>query len=548
MDSVVSSMGEIYPELVVEQERAAKILKIEEERFGRTLQQGMRILDEILDGLRSSGEKTIPGGEVFKLYDTFGFPVDLVRDIALDSGFVVDEQGFHEAMEAQRERARASWVGEEEAIAAIYREVSSEIGGTEFVGYETLESESVVKAIIKDGKVVEEVAEGQEAEVLLDKTPFYGESGGQVGDSGVMFSDDVRLKVLDTQKPLEETYSHHVRVEKGPLKVWSKLKVKVDGEMRGAVMRNHTATHLLQAALRSILGEHVKQAGSYVEPDRLRFDFTHFSSVGDEELASIEDIVNEKVMENIDLETRVTDMEGAIEAGALALFGEKYGEKVRVVSIPHVSRELCGGTHCRATGDIGLFRIKSEGSVASGIRRIEAVTGSNALKSVREEREEIRSIGAMLKAPESPSERVKALLEEMKELQRESEKLKGATFKDVSAELIGNAVSVNGVKVVAAKLDGIAQKDLRGLADSVRDRLGSGVIVLASVLEEQAALVAMVTKDLTKKYNAGKILKAVADAAGGRGGGKPDMAQGGTKELQRLDSALESVYDIVKEQ
>jgi alanyl-tRNA synthetase len=274
---------------------------------------------------------------------------------------VVDEKGFHEAMEAQRERARASWVGEEEAIASIYREVLSEAGKTGFVGHETLESDSVVRAIIRDGKVVEEVPEGQEAEVFLDKTPFYGESGGQVGDTGVMYSNDVRLAVLDTKKPLEDMHSHHVRVEKGPLRVWAKLTCRVDGERKRAIMRNHTATHLLQAALRSVLGEHVKQAGSLVEPDRLRFDFTHFSSVDEEELSNVEEAVNEKVMENIVLRTTESDMEEAVESGAMALFGEKYGEKVRVVDIADFSRELCGGTHTESTGEIGIFRSYGQG-------------------------------------------------------------------------------------------------------------------------------------------------------------------------------------------
>jgi alanyl-tRNA synthetase len=546
LDAVVESMGEVYPELAEERDRAARVLLIEEERFAHTLAQGMRILDDVLAGMRRGGKTTIPGEEAFRLYDTFGFPMDLLRDIALDSDLRVDEAGFHEAMEAQRERARASWVGEEEGIAAIYREVLAEAGRSEFVGYKTLETDSVVRAVIRDGAVVEEVPEGGEAEVILDRTPFYGESGGQVGDTGVMSGGAVRLEVLDTMRPLEDLPSHRVRVKKGTLRVWDRLRCRVDAERRRDIMRNHTATHLLQSALRTVLGEHVKQAGSLVDPERLRFDFTHFSGVDEDELRQVEELVNEKVMENIPLETQVTSAEEAVASGATALFGEKYGEEVRVVGIPGFSRELCGGTHCGATGDIGLFRVASEGSVASGIRRIEALTGRAAMGRAREERDELRAIGTLLKAPEHPVRRVEQLLEEMKELEREREKLKGAGFKDVSAEIAGRAREVDGVRVVAEKLEGVEQKDLRGLADNVRDRLGSGVIVLASVVGDQAALLAMVTSDLTDRLKAGGILKAVAEAAGGRGGGKPEMAQGGTRELGKLDSALQSVYDIVK--
>jgi alanyl-tRNA synthetase len=547
LDAVVSSMGETYPELVEEKERTAKVLKIEEERFTRTLEQGMRILDEVLKKMKATGENTIPGDEVFKLYDTFGFPVDLVRDIALDSGLRMDEQGFNSAMETQRERARASWVGEETAIASIYREVLSEAGKTEFVGYDTIESDSVVKAIIREGHAVEEVQEGSEAEVFLDVTPFYGESGGQVGDRGLMYSDDLRIEVLDTKKPVDDMYSHHVKVKAGTLRVWAKLKCKVDVERRKDIQRNHTATHILQAALRSVLGDHIKQAGSLVEPDRLRFDFTHFSAVDPNELSAVEDIVNEKIMENTSVETSQSDIEEALKAGAIALFGEKYGEKVRIVGVHGFSSELCGGTHCDATGEIGPFRILSEGSVASGIRRIEAITGSAALALMKIDQEELIKIGEMLRSSDKkPSAMVESLLDELKRLHKEQDKIKSVVAKDIATSLLENIREVNSVKVISSKVEGLSQKDLRELADNVRDRLNSGVLVLASVFEGQAMFVAMVTKDLINKFSAGNILKAVAHSAGGRGGGKPEMAQGGTKELEKLDSALEAVYEIVK--
>jgi alanyl-tRNA synthetase len=519
------------------------------------------MLDDLLDSLRKSGDKTIPGEEVFKLYDTYGFPLDLVKDIALDSGLAIDEGGFHNAMEAQRERARASWVGEDEALSTVYRELLSEVGPSEFLGYETLESDSTVKAIVQDGKAVVEVREGEECEVFLDRTPFYAESGGQVGDAGALFSEEVRLEVVDTKKPVEGLHSHVVRIRKGPLRVWMKVRARVDAERRRDIMRNHTATHLMQAALRSVLGEHVKQAGSLVEPGRLRFDFTHFSAVEKEELSSIEELVNDKVMEDLEVNATVTDMDEAIKSGAMALFGEKYGEEVRVLEIADFSRELCGGTHCGRTGEIGPFVISSEGSVASGIRRIEALTGRNALAAMKAERKEFEKVGAELKIPlpsigayltdavsEPPSEKARQLSDEIKGLQREKEKAKVAGMKDMSLEIAQSAKTLDGFKVVSCRVSGLGQKDLRGLADNVRDRLGSGVLVLASENEGQALFLAMVTKDLTRRLSAGKILKEVASRSGGRGGGKPDMAQGGTKDLDKLDSALESVYDIVKGQ
>jgi len=505
----------------------------------------MKILDGILEAVRRSGGKVIPGGEIFRLYDTYGFPLDLVRDVARDGGLEMDEAGFQAAMDAQRERARASWVGQEEAVAPIYRELESEIGGTEFVGYETLESDAVVKAVVRGGRVVEEVAEGGEAEVFLDRTPFYGEAGGQVGDTGHIHGEGLRLLVMDTKKPLDGMHSHHVRVEKGRLRVWARVKCRVDADRRRAIMRNHTATHLLQAALRGALGEHVKQAGSLVEPERLRFDFTHFSGLEEGELRAVEETVNEKIMENLRVEARESDIKEAVASGAIALFGEKYGEKVRTISVEGFSRELCGGTHVGATGEIGLFVIASEGSVASGIRRIEAVTGRAALERVRREREELEAVERMLRTSE-PVPRLRELLDEVKELERERERLKGSQARDVAREIAGEAREVDGLKVVARKLQGLDQKELRTLADNVRDRLGSGVVVLASEKDGQAALLAMVTKDLTGSLKAGDILKAVAAAAGGRGGGKADMAQGGTRELDKLDSALQTVYDMVK--
>jgi alanyl-tRNA synthetase len=550
MDSVVNSMGDIYPELIHEKERSSKVLMFEEERFTKTLEQGMKILDDIIDRLKKTGEQTIPGEELFKLYDTYGFPLDLARDIAMDNHLFIDEEGFHREMEIQRERARASWIGEDEAIASIYKELHAELGETEFIGYDTLEADAVIKAILKNGKVVTEIVEGDEAELFLDRTPFYGESGGQVGDVGIIQKSEVGViseaEVIDTKKEAG-LHSHVVRIKRGNFKVWDRVKCAVDREKRLSTARNHTATHILHTALRTVIGEHVKQAGSLVSPEKMRFDFAHFYPLEQKEIENIEGIVNYKILENIMVETEITDMQSAVKAGVTALFGEKYGEKVRVIRVPGFSAELCGGTHCRATGDIGLFIIISEGSVASGIRRIEALTGKAAFDYLRQRSSELGRIASILKT-DSPYERVEKLLGDMRELDKEIEILKSKMASQNSLSMLDKVKSIDGVNVLSYRVDNLQQKDLRVLADNIRDRLGSGIILLASALDGQASMVAMVTKDLVKKYSAGEILKNIAAMAGGRGGGKAEMAQGGTKEIEKLDNALNAVYDLVKQQ
>ena len=544
MGSVSDAMGDVYPELVQERDRSSKVLLFEEERFTRTLDQGMRLLDDAISKLKQSGGKVIPGEELFKLYDTFGFPLDLARDIAMDNHLHIDEDGFNREMQLQRERARASWVGEEEAIATIYKELRSEIGETAFAGYETLETESVIRAIIKEGKVVDEVFAGDEVELFLDSTPFYGESGGQVGDTGTIYSGTSEAYIKDTKKEAG-LHSHIAVIRSGNFKVWDKVRCVVDKDSRMAVARNHTATHILHTALRTVLGEHVKQAGSYVSAERLRFDFSHFYQVEKAELDTLEDMVNAEVLANKQVNTEESDIRTALKSGVIALFGEKYGEKVRVVKVPGFSAELCGGTHCATTGEIGLFTIVSEGSVASGIRRIEAFTGKAAYEYLRQRRDDLRKIGDLLKS-DQPVERIERVLAEVKDKDREIEALKGKLSSHSSSSLIDLVKEIDGVKVLSCRVDNLEQKDLRVLADNVRDRLGSGILVVASAKDGQASIVAMVTRDLTKQFSAGEILKNVAALAGGRGGGKPDMAQGGTKELDKLDSALESVYSLVK--
>ncbi|HWR57693.1 MAG TPA: alanine--tRNA ligase, partial [Thermodesulfovibrionales bacterium] len=544
LDSVSGAMGGIYPELLQESERSSKLLMLEEERFARTLDLGMRIMDDLVAAVTKTGQAVIPGRDLFRLYDTYGFPLDLARDIAADNNLLIDEEGFHSEMEIQRERARASWVGEEEAVASIYRELVSEIGQTQFVGYEGLEAEAVVNAVVRNGKVIQEASEGTEVEVFLDKTPFYGESGGQVGDTGEIIGDNFWATVLDCKRPIEGLHSHLLRMKKGTLRVWDRARCKVDAEKRRAIMRNHTATHLLQACLKGVLGDHVKQAGSLVSPERLRFDFTHFAGLEESEAVSIEAMVNEKALENLPVVTTVMDIKTATESGATALFGEKYGDTVRVVSVPGFSSELCGGTHCRATGDIGAFVIASEASVASGIRRIEALTGSAALAFLKEKSDELRKIKELLKTDRAYS-RIERLLADMRALEKEREAATAkAAARDVSS-IFEHSRKIDGITVVSHKAENLEQKDLRTLSDAIRDKIGSGVVFLSSVKDGQASMLITVTKDLTGRFNAGQILREIAAAAGGRGGGKAEMAQGGTTNLDGLDKAMESVYDIV---
>ncbi|MDA8084972.1 MAG: alanine--tRNA ligase [Nitrospiraceae bacterium] len=545
--SVEEAMAGAYSELRDERPRVEKILRMEEERFNRTLEQGLQLLNDVIGQVRNYGRSEIPGAELFKLYDTFGFPLDIARDVAQENGMSIDESGFHKEMEAQKTKARASWSAEEAAVAPVYKELMQKFSPTAFTGYETMKSGAKVLAIVRKGNPAETLGPAEEGEVLLDRTPFYAESGGQVGDSGQLFSESGVAEVLDTKKPVEGYHLHKVRVKKGKLQPGMEVSAEVDPERRAATMRNHTATHLIHAALRNLLGGHVKQAGSYVSSERLRFDFTHFDSLDRNTIEAIEDEVNEGILRNIGVTTTVMETKKAIESGVTALFGEKYGNEVRVVAIPDISSELCGGTHAHATGDIGLFKILSEGSVASGIRRIEAVTGKTAISYLRSEENELRKVSEILKTADRPAERLQKVMADLKQLEKELEGFKGRSASENSGRIIEKARDVNGVKVISCRVDGLDGKDLRTMADSVRDGLGSGVLVIASVKDDQASIVAMVTKDLAGKYHAGNILKHVAAEAGGKGGGKPDLAQGGTKDLAKLDKALESVFSLVGE-
>lgn len=542
VDSVVSVMGEIYPEISDEQERAEKLLRIEEERFTRTIEQGMNILDDIIRKVKEEGGTSVPGGEVFRLYDTYGFPPDLARDIAMDEGLKVDEDGFRAEMELQRQRARAGAEAFSDRTYRTYRTYEE----TEFVGYNTLKTEAVIKVIIKEGASLRELKEGEEGEIILDRTPFYGESGGQAGDTGTMDSAGAHMTVIDTKKPAPGHILHRVRVRRGTVRTGDTVISIVDKEKRRATMRNHTATHLLHKALRTVLGDHVKQSGSMVNPERLRFDFTHFYAVQPKEITMIEDLVNEKILENLPVRTSVMSLDEAIREGTIALFDEKYGETVRVVSVEGFSKELCGGTHCSATGDIGLFIVTSEGSVASGIRRIEALTGRGAFEYLRERRGEVDSLKMLLKT-DKPVERTERLIQEMKAMEKEMERLKTGASRDIVTDALRDARDINGVKVVTLKEPGLNQKELRMVADNLRERLKSGIIIVTSVTDGQASLVCMVTPDLKDRYNAGEIVRRITTMAGGKGGGRADMAQGGSREVEKLDNAVQNVYDIIRD-
>jgi len=556
-DVVIDLMKDTYPELLDRREYISKVISTEEERFSNTLDFGMKMLNDMVESLKAKRERLIAGEDAFKLYDTYGFPLDLTEDIARDSGLAVDSAGFNKAMEVQKERARASWKGSgEEGIKSIYRDIAHKIKGTQslskpqrdmFIGYDTLESEGTVLSLIKGNDMVKSASEGEQVEIVFDKTPFYGESGGQVGDTGKIWNDDVHIDVTDTKKPLQNLIIHNCIVKKGNIKVGDVITISVSNEKRRATALNHSATHLLHTALRDVLGDHVKQAGSLVAPDRLRFDYTHFSAPNIKELHRVEEIVNQKIRENYPVETSVTGLEEAIKKGATALFGEKYGEEVRIVKMGDYSMELCGGTHVRATGDIGLFKIVHEGSVASGIRRIEALTGEGAYKYVRQEEDSLLEIREVLKSPpQEEMTKLKKIMDRNKELERELQKQKEKITKDMSGDTVSEIKDIKGINVISKNLGNFDIKDLRTFVDSTKVRIKSGVVVVGAVTDGKVSLVAGVTKDLISKLNAGEIIKQTAVIVDGSGGGRADMAQAGGKNPAKLSEALEKVYEIVE--
>ncbi|MBI5642461.1 MAG: alanine--tRNA ligase [Deltaproteobacteria bacterium] len=549
-EQVINLMGGVYPELKTASGLISRATKGEEERFFETLERGLSLLEEEIRILKDKKENLIPGDVLFKLYDTFGFPSDLTADIVRKEGFSVDEAGFSKYMDEQKKKARESWKGAEGEVSSqeLYKAIVNAGLKTEFVGYHMEAVSSKVLYIIKDGKSVETAFDGDSAEIITAETPFYGESGGQVGDTGAMVGKGFNITVTDTKKPVNNIFVHYCKIEAGSVSVDDTVELVPDMERRDAIRRNHTATHILHAILRRVVGEHVRQAGSLVGPRAFRFDFNHFESLSPEVIRKIEEEANKAIIKNIEVSTDVLAYDEAIKRGALAFFGEKYGATVRMVKVEGVSAELCGGTHVKRTGDIGLIRITGEGSVASGVRRMEAVTGESALESVLQSEDALKESAQILKVPrlEVP-DKIKKILEQQKELEREIEKLKGKHKAGAAGALIDQARTIGGVKVLAAKVEANDAKELREMADALRVKLGSGIIVLAARQDTKALLLAAVTKDLTRLFSAGEIIKRIAPVVGGKGGGKEDMAQAGGSEPEKLGEAIEFAYKTVEE-
>ncbi|MCM8901230.1 alanine--tRNA ligase [Caldicoprobacter algeriensis] len=549
--TVIKQSHQAYPELKQREDYILRIIQIEEERFRETIDQGLAYLKEYVDDLKQRGQKVLDGSKAFKLYDTYGFPLDLTREILQEEGLEVDEQGFQQEMEVQRERARAAhrvtdYMGMD---SNIYKLIDAD-ASTNFVGYHALESQSRVLAIIKDEARVESAAEGQEIAVVLDQTPFYAEGGGQVADQGVLLWDNGRMEIRDVKKLFGNKVVHYGKVFFGTLKQGDVVQAVVDKDTRLAAARNHTATHLLHSALREVLGPHVEQAGSLVTPQRLRFDFSHFSALSSEEILKIERLVNQKIMEAIPVEVVETTFDRAKEMGAIALFGEKYGDIVRVVRIGDFSIELCGGTHLTNTGQAGMFKILSESGVAAGVRRIEAITGFEVYNHILNQERLIGDICRELKTNPSDLEgRIQGLVAQIKEQEREIEQLRAKLASSLVDSLVESGRDVGGVKCIAASVEGQDMEGLRDMVDVVKDRIKLGVVVLATVKDGKVHFAAGATKDaVAKGVHVGNLLREVAKIAGGGGGGRPDMAQAGGKDAGKVQEALDQVCVLLAKQ
>jgi len=538
--ALVAEMGDAFAELRQQQAHIERVLRNEEEQFAKTLEQGLRILEQDLASLEGS---VIPGAVVFKLYDTYGFPVDLTNDIARERNLTLDEAGFEREMEAQRERARSA-----SAFGMDYNSLVKIEGETEFRGYQTTRDAGKVVALFKEGMSVQKLTAGEEGVVVLDRTPFYAESGGQVGDCGYLAAEGVRFDVRDTTKA-GAAFLHHGVLDSGSLEIGAQIEAVVDDSVRQSTALNHSATHLLHAALRKLLGEHVSQKGSLVDSQRLRFDFSHFEAIRPEQIKALEDLVNAEIRRNTAVEIEETDIDTAKSKGAMALFGEKYGDTVRVLSMGGgFSVELCGGTHVARTGDIGLFKIISEGGVAAGVRRIEAVTGAAALAYLNQAEEQLREAAGLVKGSrDNLLDKLAGVLERNRQLEKELEQLKAKAASAAGDDLAGSAIDVGGVRVLAARLDGLDGKALLALVDQLKNKLGSAVILLGGAQEDKVVLVAGVTQDLTTRFKAGELMKQAAAAVGGKGGGRPDMAQGGGTDVGALDDALALAAKFVEQ-
>jgi alanyl-tRNA synthetase len=548
---VTEVMRDAYPELVGMQSRIEDTIRGEEERFAETLETGEQKITEYLEQHAGSAH-VVDGGFLFKLYDTFGFPRDLSEEIFQDKGWSITDEtnaAWDSEMTAQRERARAGasfgLTAGADAV-AIYQRLSAELPKIEFVGQQSLSAPGTILAMVREGRRVPEAVDGDEIEVVLDRTPAYAESGGQIGDTGTITGTSGRGEIVDTYYRGSKLIVHRVKVRAGGFRENEEVAVAVTSPRREGLRRHHTGTHLLHAALRKVLGTHVAQAGSLVAPDHLRFDFSHGGSLKEREIEQVAELVNEQVQKNVQLTREEMDLDAALESGAMALFGEKYSQRVCVVKIGDFSTELCGGTHLDATGQLGLLKVEAEGAVAAGVRRIEAVAGTAALEAVARNESALKEAADLLKiSPLEVPKRLAKLLDEQKQLERQLAELEGKLARSRADDLVASARQVNGVAVIAARLDGLDAEGLRAVADRLRERLGSGVVVVGSAHDEKVNLVAAVTKDLTKRVQAGKIVQEVAKVVGGGGGGRPDLAQAGGKDAAKLDEALGLVYDIV---
>lgn len=550
--AVVRQMGPVYPELAERQDHVLSVIRNEEKRFSETLAQGTEMLGRLMDEAKKQGSSVISGAHAFKLYDTYGFPLELTQEMAGEQGFSVDTDGFSLAMEGQRQRARSARQ-ETEYISEqghLFKQLREELGETNFVGYQTLAARAGVLGILRDGQRLQSAEAGEEIAFILDVTPCYAESGGQVGDHGRLTAPDLDVEIYEVTRPVENLIVHRGRVTKGVLREHDQVTVEVDTAWRAAVCRNHSATHLLHKALKMVLGEHVNQAGSLVEPGRLRFDFTHYTAPVADELKKIEEIVNDSVLNDLPIDIFETSVDEAREMGAAALFGEKYGERVRVVRMGDFSLELCGGTHLKNTAGVGLFKLVAESSVGAGLRRIEAVTGKAALQYVHDREEQLARIAGLVKAaPHEIVRRVEGLLNSNRELEAENETLQARLAKYQVHDLLNSVKTVKGIKVLAGQAAAPDMDSLRGMVDLLRDKVGSGVIVLGSANGDKVSLVAAVSKDLLKSgLHAGKLIKEVAAVVGGGGGGRPEMAQAGGKDPSRLNEAVEKVCQVVAAQ
>jgi alanyl-tRNA synthetase len=551
VDRVIELMGDAYPELRESRTFILEVARFEEESFRRTLSRGMKLIDEEVTRMKAAGNKVLEGKKVFDLHSTYGFPWDLTQIILREKGFEADLEGFEKEMEKEAEKNKFAGSGDK-AVGEVYQKVLERVGQSEFLGYqgEGHEGEGSVRAILKGGAELTHASEGDEVEVVLDRTPFYGESGGQMGDTGriVGHGGKAMAQVEDAQRPVSGLIVHKVKVTQGSFKVGDMVQAGVDGQRRASIRANHSATHLLHKALKMVLGEHVKQAGSVVAPDYLRFDFSHFAPMTHEQQDQVEDLVNTWIRENAEAQTRVMNLEEAKKSGAVAMFGEKYGETVRVVTVHPQSTELCGGTHVRRSGDIGLFKVVSEAGVASGVRRITGVTGLGALQYVRDTERELKKVAELLKtSPKDLFKRVEATQKRVKELEKKVEEVTVKAQTGTSKDLMEQARDINGMKVLATRMDPADPNVFRGLADQLRDRIKSGIIAIGGEKDGKVVLLVAATKDVVARgIHAGNLLRDMAKEVNGRGGGKPDLAQGGGEDPSRIPAAFDKLYELVK--